>query len=630
MTPIIQFCTSVGALILASASLFGWGTSVRRLARMANGTWPVTIGLGLSAVLLIGGIANVARIAFASTLLGVTIVGLLFTIFHFMKSKVFGPNFFHPNWAWITWIEAGLVTAFIVIAVGFTITTQLPPDVFNFQDDLQKYFAHPVRQLETGTLYGSPLSALGSQSLGGIAFLHSFVLSIAPIEFINGVDAVFGLLLLLCLGAVAGWRRMTFLPGALIAPLLIATINPQYVNVSALFLGAALIATAVLLTLNEREEYSSSAFAIGLVYSGLVALKPIFTLFVMLHLPFAAIALSIIHGSARVGVLWALRTAAFAALALSPWVILHLPHYLNVSALDTFAVPSGQQERINLFSSHRLSYGATILNYTILIGLALLTAFWSLIGLLQGGANSCARRLLNLLAAATTVTLAYAIFMLLSPVLDGYESSLRYSIPFLLGVVPMITVLSMRKLSFGPSWLGIGVTLAVYAATVISFLPSFFERTRQSIKYHSILAFSNLSQTPEYIEYNRAALSAASAQAVRKLQYLIPPGESFIAWINQPYHFDFRRNPIIDVEPAGLATNWARLPKSVRYVIWEYQGFGVPTPQDYVYGARASGWHERFISMRALAFTQSLNAELKTAKVIYTDNQFVVAQFSQR
>ena len=596
---------------------------------MANGTWPVTIGLGVSAVLLIGGLANLARIAFTATLLGITIAGFMFAIFHFTRSKVSGPTFFRQDWVMMTWIEAGLAAAFIAITIGFTIATQLPPDVFNFHDDLQKYFAHPVRQLETGTLYGSPLSALGSESLGGIAFLHSFVLSIAPIEFINGVDAVFGLFLLLCLGAAAGWQRLKLLPGALFAPFFIAAINPQYVNVSALFLGAALIATAVLLTADEREEYPPSALAVGLVYGGLVALKPIFALFVMLHLPLAAIALSIVRGSVRDGVLWALRCAAFTVVALSPWIILHLPHYLDVSTLNMSAVSSGRQEQINLFSGDRLFYGATMASYTILIGLALLAALWSLIGLVQDGAKSSTRRFSNLLAAATTVTMAYATLMLLSPLLAGYGTSLRYSIPFLIGVVPVITVLSARKLPSGPSWLGIGLPLAAYMVAVISFIPSLLERCRQAIEYHSILAFSNILRIPAYIEYNHAALSPVSAQAVRKLQDLVPAGEPFIAWINQPYHFDFSRNPILDAEPAGLATNWARRPKSVRYVIWQFQGFGVRSAQQYANGSHVPGWHERLISVRALAFVLSLNAELKNATIIYADDQFVVGQLSQ-
>lgn len=66
------------------------------------------------------------------------------------------------------------------------------PRAFNFHDDFQKYFAYPTRMLATGTLAGSTLSALGSETLGAQSFLHALVLSVLPIGYINGVDAVFG------------------------------------------------------------------------------------------------------------------------------------------------------------------------------------------------------------------------------------------------------------------------------------------------------------------------------------------------------------------------------------------------------------------------------------------------------
>jgi hypothetical protein len=86
--------------------------------------------------------------------------------------------------------------------------------------------------LATGTLYGSPLSALGSETLGGQAFIHAFILLIAPIQYINGADTIFGLMLLMCLSAAAGWQRFHVIPGALIAPLLIVSINPQLTSLS--------------------------------------------------------------------------------------------------------------------------------------------------------------------------------------------------------------------------------------------------------------------------------------------------------------------------------------------------------------------------------------------------------------
>src|SRR5262249_48389116 len=153
-----------------------------------------------------------------------------------------------------------------------------------FQDDLEKYLVHPVRMLATGTLSGSPLSALGSETLGGQAFLHGFVLSAFPLPYVNGVDSVFGLFVLMLIAGAAGWRRFSWPFGAPLAALFVAIVNPLYVNISAIYIGALLIATAVILVADENED--ASPVLIGLVYAGLVAIKPIYGLFAALHLFF--------------------------------------------------------------------------------------------------------------------------------------------------------------------------------------------------------------------------------------------------------------------------------------------------------------------------------------------------------
>ena len=611
MAPLIKFGVSVAILALAAASLFGWGTVVRRLSKLANGTWPVTIGLGLGAVLMLGGIANVARLAFAWTLWSLTTAGLVLAILHIVRQRG-SLRFPGAGWNRADWVEAVSACVLIALATGFAIVTQLPPRVFHYTDDFQKYFAHPVRQLETGTLFGSPLSALGSETLGGIAFLQSFVLSIAPIEFINGVDAVFGFFLLMCLGAIAGWRRMAPLPGALFAPLIIVAIDPQYMNVSALFLGAALMATAVLLTTRESEDNSPSTLGTGLVYGGLVALKPTFGLFVALHLPLLAVALSFAYG-ARVGALWASRTFVFFILAVSPWFILHLPHYLQISSLNAQPAPAEPPEPVTLS-----------LRYTNLIALAVLAAMWTVLGHIHESSKTNLVRTALLVATTATVTLAYVILLLLGPAFAGYENNLRYSTPFLLGIVPLVGVLSARQWSSWPSWLTIGLPLAGFLVAVIPFVPSMLARYQQAYEFHSIYA-SGIVRSQKYAQDNRVALSLDSAAEVLRLQHLIPPDEPFLAWISQPYDLDFARNPIIDADPPGMATYWARVPTAVHYVFWEYRGREILTAQDLENWATAEGWHERLIAVRALSFFQSLDDRLKTAKIIYRDNRFVVA-----
>ena len=63
-----KFLMAAAALAIAWASLFGWGILVRRLSRIRTGSGPVTVAIGLSAILAVGGVLNLARISFAPAL----------------------------------------------------------------------------------------------------------------------------------------------------------------------------------------------------------------------------------------------------------------------------------------------------------------------------------------------------------------------------------------------------------------------------------------------------------------------------------------------------------------------------------------------------------------------------------
>lgn len=279
----------LGALILIVAAfiLWGVGSAMRRLARAPRGRWSVSIGSGLATLVFAGGILNLAHIAYRPVI-WLVVLGAVAVSINEARRSAFSPMEAIPTGA-AARFELALATLVIAGAVLFTIATQLPPREFNYHDDLQKYFAHPVRMLETGTLRGSPLSALGSETLGAQAFLHGLVLSFAPLPYTNGVDAVFGLFVLLLIAAAAAWRRYRWFPGAAQGALLVALINPLYANVSGLYTAALLIAAAVLMVADEREE--SSPILLGLLYAVMVAIKPTYAVFAVCHATLSAIAL---------------------------------------------------------------------------------------------------------------------------------------------------------------------------------------------------------------------------------------------------------------------------------------------------------------------------------------------------
>lgn len=604
-------------LVTALASLYGWGALVRRLAKTGPGTPAVTVSLGLAAVLFLGGVLNVARWAVPPALLVIVLAGLglcLLDVRTLHMGRLGGPSA----------VEASLAGLFIASVVWLTIATQLPPRAFNFHDDFQKYFAHPVRMLETGTLFGSPLSSLGSETLGGMAFLQGFSLSAFPIEFINGVDAVFGFLLLLLLGAAAGWGRLRPWPGALLVPLAIAVVNPQYVNVSALFTAAALMAGAVLLVADPRAAATPSPLAVGLIYGGLVALKPTFALFVALHLPLSATLVAATRSSVRTGVRWALGASAWVALSLAPWLLLHAVHYLNSHP----SPPVGDfgpapVDGLRLFATAPLVWGATFAHYTAFAGLGLLAALWSAAAGVRTASAESLRMRLGVLAGGTTAFLAYLFLLAAAPLLAGTHYSLRYSIPFLLGTVPFAAVLPANGAGAGPGHFGRRIPAAALCFCAAAFVPSWLSSTRQAVRYGSILAFSSLAERPDYLEYNREALSSARAERIRDIQAKVPPGEPILAWIATPFRLDYRRNPIVDVEPAGLTTPWARVPR-LRYVIWEPSGYGMKTRGALVSDAKGPGVHERAIGARAVAFGDALGRASRAGEVLHQDGPFLL------
>ena len=151
---------------VAGGALYGWGRLVRSLAGLPNGTWPLSIVLGLAFILFLGGILNLGRVGYPPSLAVLFLGGLALTGWAVRRD---GWPRRRPGLGALPW---GLV---VMALTGLMIVTQLAPTLYNSYDDFQYYFAHAVRMVQTGSLYGSPLNASGGESLGGQAFLQAFV-----------------------------------------------------------------------------------------------------------------------------------------------------------------------------------------------------------------------------------------------------------------------------------------------------------------------------------------------------------------------------------------------------------------------------------------------------------------------
>jgi hypothetical protein len=599
-------------LALAAAAL-GWGRVLRRLAGRPRGSWPVTAGLGLAALIGAGGVLNLLRVARGPVLVALVVLGAVVLVPRLARARPALPA------AWPARVELLLATAVVAGATGFAAATVAAPRVLNLHDDLQKYLAHPARMLATGTLAAGPLSALGLETFGGQAFLQGLLVTVLPLPYAAALDGVLGLGLLLALAAAGGWRRLRLLPGAAIGPTLIAVVNAQVVNVSALYVAAALMATAVLLVADDREAPVPSPLLLGVAYAGMVALKPTFALFPALHLPLAALALRSRTGGARASAGWALRVALAAAILLAPWIALHAPVYLGPrSALPP--APPGWDDPLHLASTAPLFYGTTAAHYTALGAIALLAAAAALVALRQPGASglSSARRAGGVVAAVVAgVAAALVLVFVTGPLHSGREVGLRYAIPFLLGAAAPAIPLALGLP--GPLPRATAALLVAGALGVAcSFMPVPVQRAGQAVAHGTLLAYRG---APGYGPYTRDALSDAARARVRRLQELVPPGEPLLAWVNFPYHVDLRRNPVDLVEPTALGSPWARLPPAPRYVLWQYRGLAFRSPEYLDSVARGPGAHERRTARRIAAFTGAFELAVAEGVVLADDGE---------
>ena len=259
-------------LIVYSFALYGWGRLGERIVR-ARWPWPATLCFGLAIWVILGGVLNLLGIARAIVLDFIVLLGLVGACVDVWPSarrvslESLRERYGSMDFALRTYPGGALILSVFV----FTAITQVPPQAFNFRDDLEKYLTHPLRMLATGTLDGGPFSALGYETLGGQAYLHGFIAAHWSIGQINAVDALFGLVLSMTMVLVAAERAR--LRGWLV-PLAVAAlffISPQYVNISALYVGVALLLFLVFIPYGESEgpgiffATPSSAIVVGLM-----------------------------------------------------------------------------------------------------------------------------------------------------------------------------------------------------------------------------------------------------------------------------------------------------------------------------------------------------------------------------
>jgi len=644
--------------ILYFSSLFGWGCLTEKLFRVKL-TSPFTICLGIATWIFLGGILNLLKIAYPISLDLIFLSGLLFSLIIFLKFQKLKLLYeVREQYLSAAYLKRILPSAMIIIFI-FSISAYYiaVPSAYNFHDDMEKYFCHPVRMLANGTLFGSKFSALGTETFGAQAFLHGFALSHFSIKSINAVDAVFTFTLFLIV--ILHTSDKIGLP-KWITPLIVLVpvlINPQYVNISSIYTGSVLILFLLLVQLNNiNSEDLPSAALFGLVYSALIALKTTFLTFAAIHFFVLIVVLYFMQNPKKKVFLWVFRVIGYTLLFLSPWILLYYPSW-NAIALGTNTPSnlfSGKTDNIflhyllNLFSSKSLFYGFgnSFLDYTLLIIICGLLSILVFVNQSGNKLNKSSITVSVLISCISIVIFYFICNVFFAPFLLGQNHGLRYTLPVVIAALPASLIMcsaffknTLKNSERLASYTKHMALIAFFFAIILfSFLGSSIERYKQAINNGSVLSFQNLAKDPNYIKYNQFALGNNAKNIIRRAQKSIPKGKALIAWTPLQFHLDYHRNTIFDVDPAGLASPWMDIPfkgttndiisyfnkKHIKYIIWEYRGPAIRSTKEYTIRMKSLFPRERSIAIKTYLFHQLLSRISKNAQILFNNGSIAV------
>jgi hypothetical protein len=622
---IIQY---LGFSLLFGVSMYGWGTLLPGL-RNAQGT-ALCVVLGMGITVVIGGVLNALQVAYGGVLNFYLALGILLSVVDLTRLR-FSPLILalHHRVNRRALVASGL---FIGVLTGLLSSSALVPDAFNFHDDYQKYFVHPVKLITTGSAFGSPLSSIGKEFLGGQALLQAFFVHNLGIRAFNVFDAVFCLLLAALLLIEQGFKRGVPWTGLLCA-LLLTLIHPQYVNVSALYSAVLFIIGAIILSAglvdtpnSDRVRLIGSVAGLSICYTALAALKSTFVLFPAVHFLLFVLIYALIPARRATAAVLLVSVPLTSLLLVLPWA---LPILENAEILAsgektllTGLIGSPGDLRM-IFSTNTEFYGGAPLQYTFTV---LLVAAAGLTAILTrkktgfeparrtpAGTHNVGERAFAptrpwgtpasaVSTGAGLVVLYLGILGTLQPQVHTFSTALRYTLPYLIGMGPVAILLFQQTIRERHGFRAApGLLCLMTLAAALQFLPQAISRLEQSWRCGSSLAFSQLACSRTYRLYSHQVLNGLAGQVVEGWQMRIPAGAPVIAWINNPFYLDFNRNEVFEVDIAGLDNPWANLPDA-KYLIWEHRGYATRPLSTLRADARRGPLYRRQVYSKTIDF----------------------------
>ncbi len=629
-------------------SLYGWGAILAK--GMQRAFHPAILpAIGLSVVVVVGGVLNALSLVGSGSILLVLGIGLGFAIWDLVGRSAANRSNGKPLFP----AKTETLLPYLLVLGGFLVWGILfaSPTAFNVHDDLEKYFKYPVRMLATGTLSTGFFDAVGTETLGGMSFLHAIMLSAGSLNTMAAFDLVIApfVMLLLVVGVLSEMKAPLAL--RLTVPLLLLFIDPQSVNISANYTGACLLALllAYPVITKSADEFPDSrdCLVYGFIFSALTVLK---TSFVFLMIPYFLTFCLLLFIRRRKGGLKTVLLVPFIALGLAlPWFLVHADKWtglLRAVGSDSSAANPSSLRSLNEWNPFSLSelfygFGVSNLHYTLIVAFVLIAAVVSFLR-----ERRLDRVRVAALAGALSLVFIYTFWMwYVAPRTLDLNAGLRYLIPLLVAGVVLLPIALLSD-SEGDdrrrARSGFIATLPVLIL-LLAFAPAAYARLAQAASAGNALPFE-AAKKEGYQNIVETALSPNFRQYVRGIQALIPERRRILVWSTFSHHLDYRRNEIADTDPAGLASPWLAFPfdggsqeklaylreRGIEYLVYQHGGFGFRSEEN-IRRMTQSAPRRRLIAERISAFQSFVDGLMERSdevEVLYKDQILFVIRLS--
>lgn len=591
--------TAIVWLFLLAA--YGWGRLAHRiLDRRILTLHSLTAVVGLAVMNFVGGLLNVAHAAAPPVLLLMLIIGVAAAGRDIIRRRPWRRRYFAPG-ALALLLAAGIAAAAALLLV--------PTALFNYHDDFQTYTPRAVLMAQTGTLSGNAFAHFGLDSLGSQSFFHGFFLEGAGIRLLHGFDAVacFALCLLLVAELCLRWRMSWWL--GVTAVLALTWFNPQVVNVSPVYSGAAGVMALVLCGMFAARDAARGtgrtawrlALPLGMLAAWLAAAKVSFAFFAALFLGVLFVLVALPSSSRRTALRTGGATALTGFLALLPWALLPLPALLKArAAAEPFLASAPLADKYPSLACHeipllfwpaRLMYGNWPLHFLAVATVALAIGLAALAHWFRRGGD----RASSGLAAVTAGGVAMIVTLFVNSHLFTIGSAVRFACPVLIGglftALPGYLRFRTRAIGSERRW-GSAALAAGLVVMMAMFHGTFLKRLDTVVRARGLLSFPVQA---DYESYCRNILSPEEAAYHGQVQTNAPAGATVLVWTAAPFLFDHERNRVFTLCGGGIINPALRFPaglpaaelgryfreNGVRFILMEPRGYGVMEAADF-------------------------------------------------